>query len=241
MKIDTSYRTDYTNGKDPDGIDPILRDYHQILWGKPLPCGRIFDLNTNTIKPYKLSHESELGSFSLSSDAITHTYTYWDRRPQKKMVEVIKDIQPEDIDNFFNLGCTIGGYIIFPSNQINKQNTINQERGTHPTIWDRFDLTLECIRRWYIGEKSPLFDCLNRYSNFFRLFSDFKGYVEFFLLGDLVDEKSGKVRFWLPFKDFGLTPPLPQDADEYRTYMENVSNFIKARNMRIDEAENNKR
>jgi hypothetical protein len=239
MEIDTSYRTDYTNGKDPDGIDPILRDYHQILWSKSLPCGRIFDLKTNDVKPYKLSHESDLGCFSLSSDAITHTYTYWDRKPQKKMEEVIKDISPEDIDNFFDLGCTIGGYIIFPANQINKQNTINQERGTHPNIRDRFDFTLECIRCWYKGERNPLHYCLNRYDNFFKLFSDFKGYVKFFLLDDLVDENYEQVRFWLPFEGFGLTSPLPKDADEYRIYMENVSNFIKARNSRIVEAENN--
>ncbi|WP_316557814.1 DUF6994 family protein [Methanimicrococcus hongohii] len=238
MKIDTSYRTDYSNGKDPDAIDSILRDYHQLLWSKSLPCGKMFDLQTNENKPYRLFHESDLGSFSLSSDAITHTFTFWDKKPWKRISEVVKDVPQEDIDAFFDLGCTIGSYIIFPANQINMNTTINQERGTHPNLLDRFDFTLECIRRWYIGERSPLIYCLNRYSDFFRLFSDFKGYVEFFLLDDLVDENKEQVSFWLPFKEFGITPPLPKDADEYKIYMENASNFIKARNKRIDEAIN---
>ncbi|WP_113903400.1 DUF6994 family protein [Brevibacterium celere] len=37
-------------------------------------------------------------------------------------------------------------------------STINGARGLHPRIVDRFDLTLECIRRHYRGEPSPLAD-----------------------------------------------------------------------------------
>jgi hypothetical protein len=36
---------------------------------------------------------------------------------------------------------------------------------------------------------------------FFRLFETFKGYVDFFLLNDLVDHH-GDVKFYLPFDDF---------------------------------------
>jgi hypothetical protein len=60
--------------------------------------------------------------------------------------------------------------------------TINGARGFHPKIKDRFDLTVECIRRHYVDDPSPLSDTLARYEDFFGLFGDFRGYVDFFLL-----------------------------------------------------------
>lgn len=57
-------------------------------------------------------------------------------------------------------------------------------RGLHPRIADRFDLTLECFRRPYAGETSPLAAALARYAQFFHLFRDFPGYVEFLLPHD---------------------------------------------------------
>ena len=44
------------------------------------------------------------------------------------------------------------------------------------------DLTLECVRRYYRHEDSPLAPVLGRYAGFFALFEDFQGYVDFFLL-----------------------------------------------------------
>ena len=38
-------------------------------------------------------------------------------------------------------------YGLFPGNQIGRKMTINAARGCHPRINDRFDLTVECIRR----------------------------------------------------------------------------------------------
>ena len=40
MLIDTSFdfRTD-ASGKDPDAYSPTLRQYHRLLWSKPLPSG----------------------------------------------------------------------------------------------------------------------------------------------------------------------------------------------------------
>lgn len=47
-------------------------------------------------------------------------------------------------------------------------------------ISDRWDLTLECIRRYYNGEDSPLYNVFLNDKAFFDLFVDFKGYVDFF-------------------------------------------------------------
>lgn len=213
-------------GKDPDSSSATLRRYHQILWSKPLPNGSNFRLDTKTPGVY-LHHKSDLGEFELSSDSIVHPYDYWIRTE-----ELIKQVPQKDLDDFNRVGNTIGGYIIFPSNPVDGRQTINSARGSNSKIDDRFDLTLECIRRYYEGKESPLFDTLRRYATFFALFEDFGGYVDFFLLQDLVSD-DGDVKFFLPFDDFP-TRTLPMTVDEYQSYRGLVSTFVKARNLRID-------
>ena len=110
--------------------------------------------------------------------------------------------------------------------------TINIARGINHKIQDRFDLSLECIRRFYLKQNSPLSDSLERYSQFFYLFDDFKGYVDFFLLQDLVKEHYSSIKFWHPFDSFDQSP-LPKNAEEYRVYRTNVTDFVTARNQRI--------
>ena len=46
--------------------------------------------------------------------------------------------------------------------KIDGKMTINGARGFNAKIRDRFDLTLECIRRHYRNEDSPLTDVLGR-------------------------------------------------------------------------------
>ena len=50
--------------------------------------------------------------------------------------------------------------MVFPGNRIDGKYTINVARGLNKKIADRMDLTLECIRRHYLGEDSPLRDVL---------------------------------------------------------------------------------
>ena len=64
------------------------------------------------------------------------------------------------------------------------------------------------------------------------MFQDFKGYVEFFLLQDLVTEDCSAVRFFMPFDDFN-TPSVPSDGDTYKEYRRLSIEFIEARNGRI--------
>lgn len=227
--IDTNFdvRTD-SNGIDPDGASPTLRKYHKILWSKPLPCGKIFDLVESPYGMY-LIHQSELGQYWLSSDSITHSYRNWKRTKQ-----IIEQVPPEEINYFDDLGYTIGGFLIFPCNKINGFQTINQERGTNKQINDRIDLTLECIRRFYQNESSPLAETLARYKDFFALFSDFKGYCEFFLLQDLVSQDFKKVEFFLPFEEFEFNP-LPKSLEEYSEYRIKNIDFLRNRNKRISD------
>jgi len=136
-----------------------------------------------------------------------------------------------EVDAFFSICSTVGGYIVFPSNKINKSPTINGACGLHGKVRDRFDLTLKYIRRHYQGQDSPLSETLSRYDRFFRLFGNFDGYVEFFFLEDMMSIDN-TVRFFLPFRDFHAHP-LPRNLDEYRLYKDALVAFIVARNQRI--------
>jgi len=125
--------------------------------------------------------------------------------------------------------------LVFPGNKVDGKATINGARGFNRLICDRLDLTMECIRRHYLGEYSPLAETLERYRDFFELFQGFRGYAEFFLLQDLVTDDASEVRFFTDgFQGFSELP-LPRDTFEYRTYMERSMAFINARNIRIQE------
>ncbi|MEA3488130.1 MAG: hypothetical protein U9R10_02630 [Euryarchaeota archaeon] len=210
---------------DPDSTSPTLRKYHKRLWSKPLPDGKTFDLCDNKKGVY-LYHKSELGEFFLGSDAITHSY-----KNHKRKHWLTKQI-PNEVNEIFNVGSTIGAYIVFPNNRIDGNHTINQARGVNSLIDDRFDLTLECIRLFYLGQKSPLYDTLLRYKNFFDLFDNFIGYIHFFLLEDLIDENK-KIKFYLPFDNFKIRPTF-SNTNEYLLYEKGVINFIRSRNKRIE-------
>jgi len=225
--LDTNFNM-YSDAKggDPDRTSPTLRRYHMLLWSKNLPNGEFFELHENRNGSY-LWHNSSLGAFSLGSDAITHSYK--NHLTKKWITSQI----PQEVNELFNLGSTIGAYIIFPNKQVERKNTINQARGTTKLIDDRFDLTLECIKRFYNNQSNPLEKTLDRYKGFFQLFGNFKAYINFFLLDDLVDDK-GNIKFYLPFDNF-QSPPKFTKKEEYFLYKNKVTHFIECRNRRINE------
>jgi hypothetical protein len=228
MTIDTAFdfRTDTPEGLDPDSWSPTLRRYHQLLWSKQLPSGQSFELSATTPGVY-LFHHSPLGEFRLSSDAVMQTFTRWvDLKP------ITSQCPDVEIKAFQTITYTIGAMMVFPGNQIERRWTINQARGCISAISDRFDLTLECIRRHYIAERSPLADTLSRYAGFFDLFGDFGGYVSFFLLDDLIAD-DGSVKFFMPFDDFSPRD-VPKDVDTYLDYRRRSIEFVEARNHRIE-------
>lgn len=226
--IDTSFNVySDSRGKDPDAYSPTLRSYHRALWSKTLPSGEQFDLSTNVAGKY-LHHLSDLGEFSLSSDSVGHTY-----RNVRSMATIVSKVPARELLNFLSICSTIGAYIIFPSNMAEGKMTINAARGCNRKIGDRFDLTLECIRRHYLGLESPLSNTLGRYANFFALFESFSGYCEFFLLQDLAIDGGAGIKTFLPFSNFEA-PALPRDPKEYLAYRDAVVDFVLKRNDRID-------
>ena len=223
IDVGFDFRWDTPPGKDPDSCSGTLLRYHRLLWSKPLPSGMMFDLDDSTRGDY-LHHKSELGEFHLTSDAVVPSFRY---------LQMVKDDVPaEELGQFIHVGYTMGGMMLFPGNQVGRKMAVNPARGCHPRIKDRFDLTLECIRRHYTGEWSPLGEVLGRHDDFFKLFVDFRGYVDYFLLQDAVTVDSSAVIFCTSFEDF-TTSPIPQSVDEYQEYRLRAIAFIAARNRRI--------
>lgn len=223
LNVAADFRLD-AGGRDSDTHSRSLRDHHQALWEKPLPSGDHFSLTPiDRGRIFRLLHVSSHNRFSLSSDQLITAL-------RKRCRDFYSQFKDAENQAFHRRAQTLGGRIIFPSQQVDGKYTINQARGTHPLIRDRFDLTLECIRRYYAAEDSPLSSTLERYSHFFNLFQDFQGYVDFFLLQDIAQE--GEVQFFLPFDGF-RRPALPRDMGEYVQFRDSQMNFVRVRNQRI--------
>jgi hypothetical protein len=224
--IDTTldFRAD-SRGRDSDRHSPTLQGYHQRLWSRVLPDGAMFDLEPVRRRgSYLLRHPAPGGDLFLSSDILANS----SKRPCHDLYQQV----PEDVRaRFHSVGLSIGGRLIFPAERVDGMQTVNQRRGTHPRVRDRFDLTLECIRRHFVGEPSPLAPVLQAHASFFQRFVDFRGYVSFFLLDDLLDERSA-VRFYLPFSDFEGRV-LAKSLAEYRQFLDRQVEFVEARNARI--------
>jgi hypothetical protein len=220
IDIDFNFFEDTPVGKDPDSCSPELRRYHQRLRSKPLPDGRPFDLRAGPARSPYLVYEAGATRITLGSDTIA-------TRHRKKLSQLYAQL-PDEVNNVFRQRCyTICGFMIFPVSQ----GSLNQNRGTHPRIQDRWDLTLDAIRRFYNGGTSPLTATLDRYANFFALFESFDGYIAHFLLGDFVDAR-GAVRFLIPFDNFAL-PALPSDLHAYAKYRADSLELFEARRLRI--------
>ena len=233
MIIDNTFdfRRDVKPNADPDKESKKLLSYHKYLWSKKLPNGQMFELSDTEPDNY-LFHKSKLGKFSMSSDGIGVSFIN-----RKDMNEIVSQISEKRKEEILSIVYSLGGFIIFPSNKImingKKRLTINGERGWNRRIVDRFDLTLECIRRYYLNINNPLQQTLRRYEKFFQLFQNFRGYVEFFLLQDLVKSKFTEIKFFLNFDAKFPSRPLPKSLEEYNQYINNNLNFIIKRRNRM--------
>lgn len=213
------------DGRDSDKYSPTLQEYHRILWSKSLPNGKMFNLSK--ISGNRLYHNSELGEFYLSSDrAIT---SFWKR---KSFQHITPRLPLDQLKEFDRVTDSIGGILIWPSKRVGSRQTINGARGFNRMISDRLDLTIECIRLYYTGENSPLYQTFCLYKDFFELFTDFEGYINFFLLQDAVSDDYSRTKIAKPFDDF-KTSPVPQNVDEFLQYMDKTIEFVNLRNQRI--------
>lgn len=208
---------------DPDCKSKTLQLYHKLLYSKPLPNGDTMELVIGDSYNYLTWKD-----FRFGSDSIITSFRYVQN---KELIQKVADYLPDYksfFENYIHKSYTIGGEIIFPK----MKGGINQARGCNPFIKDRWDLTLECIRKYYNNEESPLTKVMMENKSFFDLFVDFKGYVDFFYLQDCVNDECTRVKFWLGDGKFEYYP-LPKNIHEYLTWIENEMEFVRKRNNRI--------
>ena len=222
INIDFDFRQDTKCG-DPDTDSLKLYEAHKLLWSKELPNGKMLVLVIKADSYGRLLIKNNL-CMNFSSDRMC---PHFDGKYSNKFAGWLSDLEREELKQKVR---TIGGHIIFPAHKKNGF-TINQARGVSIMICDRFDLTLECISRFYRDEESPLYKTLINYKDFFDLFVSFKGYVDFFHLQDFIDQQE-QVEFSLPFDNFNR-PSLPQTIGEYRQYKNHTLDLINKRNLRI--------
>ena len=151
------------------------------------------------------------------------------------------------------IGCylqksnTVGGFVLFPRHT----SSINSSRGCCSKIRDRFDLTLECIRRayqyrdFYKTDNNPLFGITEEDKSFFKIFGSFEGYAKFFCLDKswvkdgkvlnlLYDKRNGN-RFSQTLDNWDFNQePLPQDDDEWWVFYRNIMSRLKERNKQME-------
>ena len=211
---------------DPDLHSPTLQRYHQMLWSRELPCGEVMQLKAGSGANYLTWKD-----FRFGSDSVVTSF----RNPRcRDLIYEVREAIPDYkhyVEEYVHRAYTIGGSIIFPKHK----NSMNQQRGTNALIGDRWDLTLECIRRFYAGEDSPLYSTIKADKAFFDLFVDFKGYVDFFFLQDCVTEDYGAVKIWLGIGDF-TESPYPKTVEEYLSWVDSQLEFVEKRNGRMSEA-----
>ena len=208
---------------DPDCASKTLQKYHSILWSKPLPNGQMMELAIGNGSKYLTWNQ-----FRFGSDSILTSFRYVRYRWMLEQVAQITPNYQSFIENFLHKASTIGGTIIFP-----KDNSFNCARGCNAKVKDRWDLSLECIRRFYNNEESPLYDNLLKNKDFFDLFVDFKGYVDFFFLQDCVSPDYSTVYQWIQNDNFNESP-MPKTVEEYLLWIEKQLEFVEKRNKRIE-------
>jgi hypothetical protein len=239
---------------DPDWYGYQLYNFHEALWNiQRLKFSNIPELRNNS--DYKYNNKKSVGgqysrvlsnansSIRLGSDSVMNIY--WHRIDMRKFIsELIKNKNNDFkifIREYLKKANTIGGFVLFPRHP----QSINQNRGTNSLIDDRFDLTLECIRRYYDknDQENPLYNVLRTDNDFFEMFGSFEKYAEFFCLNKSYDEKQNWVKDGqvlsllnnqpLDDYDFGKTTnPLPT-ADNWWTFYDNIMDRLDARNEQI--------
>ena len=227
---------------DPDSQSKTLNDYHKFLWSKKLPDGRIWDLKSKRGRGYYFEWNDGVATRYYSSDSLLNSFRWYSLKP---LLEQVKNHVENDLkldyhkwlENYVRKLYTMGGMIIFPTHQ----GSINVIRA-FTKVKDRVDLTFECIRRWYCGEKSPMSNCLENDEVFFNLFKNFKNYVDFFLLQDIVTDDYQHVKCLFGSRnvcdDYFKDPheiTVPQTLEEYMQWYKNTIEFAEKRNQRIKE------
>ena len=224
IDITFDFRSD-SGGKDPDSYSSTLNAYHKALWSKELPNGEMMSLQSGKA-PFVLNWKE----FYFTSDTLVITMANGKNTKIISQVRELIEYYDEFQEHLLRRSYSIGSMIIFPVHR----NSMNQRKGMNARIFDRWDLTLECIRRYYSEEESPLSKVIEGDKAFFDLFVDFKGYVDFFFMQDCVSEDYSSVDIWLGDASFTKSG-APQTVEDYYRFLLKEHMFLDDRTRRIQE------
>ncbi len=161
------------------GSDSIMSIYwHRTYGNTPQIMKKISEDKTNLLKEIK-ELQTRLNLFGVEKARIE----------KKRHYNASYPLYKEFIWYYLQYSNTIGGFMLFPRHDC----SINQARGMSDRIQDRFDLTLECIRRMYESGfptgSNPLFDMSKEDKEYFEMFGSFENYAKFFCLNKSYDGK----------------------------------------------------
>lgn len=227
----------HSSCKDPDVYSKLMQEYHRELWSaQKLPNGQNMELKAGCGSYYLYWRDLRFGA-----DSIVNMY-FHHKGAQSLLNEEIKQALMKNfgettdfkdfVKKYLYKTYTIGGSIIFLKNGV--ANSINIRR--YSLLKDRFDLALECIRRYYKykdkDESSPMSKVLKANASFFYLFGDFKEYVDFFFLQDLVNNDYTKINYFNSANELEKVS-YPKTEKDWLDLYKNQMDFVEKRNERI--------
>ena len=224
----------FSENKDPDIFNIDLRDCQQWLYSRDKLC-----LHKGKNLEYDYLFLETPCYMRIASDCIINMnenyreYKQTNEQHLSNTSDYFRGLYQKYVDSAY----TIGGEIIFPK----RLYSINVIRGQNTKIKDRFDLTLECIKRFYASIDNPddgiidnpLYETLDQDRAFFSLFDGFRDYVNFFFLDDLVKNDNVKFYFGEYDDDVFNHSALAWNQSEWEQMLENQLKFLDARNTRI--------
>lgn len=220
---------------DPDAVCEELREMHYRLYNR---------YDSHIVRPFSFEKKYPLlspngqyfylyeanGNNRFGSDTMNSLYLYYEalQNIRYEMIKCGRNPESEMENSRRNIIYRPGNFIIFPKKD--KKVSINVARGNYRgKIKDRFDLTLDCIKKQYESRDNSLSWILQEYwDEFFGRFYDFNEYVHFFMLEDYLDEKNEVIRLIDNEEHI-----LPKTLEEYDEYIKRISSIIDKRTQKI--------
>lgn len=165
-------------------------------------------------------------------------------------------IEKDIILEHLSISRILAGHIVFPtwySNPTEKSwdvypegISINIQKGGKSGYYDRIDCTLFAIKKWYSNQQSKLFETVEKNRDWFKLFSNFEQYVQFFYLDSLVvgdgivdlTSYNPETSSYDKILDEDKNVELPQDGENYIKYIKGCEKFILRRQEQINTSQN---
>ena len=242
--------------RDPDShSEELYSDLYNYYNNKQLPNG-----NTIIAKSIKLRSKNEEPWWELVIDSVNEGNTiaklglgadyigpsiYW---------ACESGMNIEEIESFLQISRTFGGHIVWPRwiglpqsggeiEFVEGFISINTSRGGEKGFFDRIDLTLFDLKKWYLNQSCKLKKAYDKNKIWLEQFGDFNGFIDFFELKDYVCENGYRVKKHCSFNQGELFENLtskyvypatiPNDELLYTKLVDANIYLIKRRNIRL--------